>query len=48
MSIENSKLLDANNLDTLRQDAITKDMYQVVVSFKILEDGESISPLWTM
>ena len=39
MSIEHVKRLDANNGDTLWQDAITKYMYQVLVAFNILEDG---------
>ena len=39
MSIQHTKLLDAKNGFTLRQDAIAKDMYQVLVYFKILEDG---------
>ena len=46
MYLENSKLLDAKSVDNLRQDAIAKEMYQVLVNFNILEDGESPPPGW--
>ena len=47
MYIENANRLDANNWDMLWQDAIANDMYQVLVAFNILEDGESLPPRWT-
>ena len=47
MSIENSKQLDSKNGDTLWKDAIAKEMYQVLVAFKIFEEGESPPPGWT-
>ena len=40
VSIEHSKLLDANN-----ENAIAKGMYQVLVYFKILEYGQALSQL---
>ena len=39
MSIEHVKRLDANNGDTLWQDAIAKYMYQGLVAFNILKYG---------
>ena len=39
MSIEHAKQLDAKNRYTLWQNALTKEMYQVLVAFKILEEG---------
>jgi len=34
--------LDKENGNTLWQDAITKEMYEVGMAFKILEDGEPL------
>ena len=39
MSIDHVKQLDAKNGDTLWQDFIAKEMYQVLVDSKILEEG---------
>ena len=47
MSIEHVKEFDAKNGDTLCQDVIVKDIYQVSVPFQILEEGESPLPGWT-
>ena len=44
MSIFHAKQWDANNGDTLWQDAISKEMYPVLVAFKIWEEGESPPP----
>ena len=44
MSIDYLKLVDPKNGDTLWQDVIAKEMYQVSSAFKILEDGESLPP----
>ena len=41
------KKLEAKNRDTISQYAIAKDMYQVLVAFKILEDGESTPSAYT-
>ena len=46
MSIDHFKLLGPKNGDTLWQDVIAKEMYQVSSAFKILEDGESPPPGW--
>ena len=45
-SIEHAKQLHAKNGDTLWNDAIAKEIYQVLVAFEILEDGESLPPIW--
>ena len=45
--IEHDKQLDAKNGDTIWQDTIVKEMYQVPVYFKILEDGQSLQTVWT-
>ena len=47
MSIDHVKQLDAKNVDKLWQNFIAKEMYQVLVIFKILEDGEYAPPGWT-
>ena len=47
MSIKHAKQLNANNIDTLWQGAIGKEIYQFLVAFKILEGGEYLSPVWT-
>ena len=44
MYIEHAKQLDTNNIYKLWQDCITKEMYQVLVAFKILEERESAPP----
>ena len=41
MSIEHAKQLYAKNEDIIWQDDITKEMYQILVAFKTLEEGES-------
>ena len=46
MSIDHDKRLNAKNKDTLWQDTLTKEMYQILVHFKILEKGQSPPPGW--
>ena len=46
MYIEHAKQLGANKRYTIWKDAIAKYMYQVLVDFKILEDGEYPPPGW--
>ena len=44
--IDHEKRLDSKNGDTLWLDEITKDMYQFLIDFKILEDVEYLPPGW--
>ena len=46
-SIEDARRLDKENGNTLWQDAIAKEMYNVSIAFQILEPGESVPPGWT-
>ena len=43
MSVDHAKKLDTKNGDTLCQDVISKEMYQVLLAFKILEEGDGQS-----
>ena len=45
-NIKGSISLDENNGNTLWQDAYSKYMYQVVVAFKIMQDGENITVVY--
>ena len=47
MSIGHAKQLDAKNVDTLWQDSIAKDTYQVLENFNPLEDRESLPAVCT-
>ena len=46
-SVQHAHQLDEQNGDTFWRDAIAKEMYNVSVAFKILEEGESLPPGWT-
>ena len=46
MSIEHAKLFDTKNGDALWQDVIAKEIYQVLVSLKIFQFGESTPLGW--
>jgi hypothetical protein len=46
-SIEDAREIDKRNGNTYWQDAIAKEMYNVSVAFKILEENESLPPGFT-
>ena len=46
-SVEHAKQIDEKNRNTRWQDAIAKEMYNVAVAFKILEDHEPLPVGWT-
>jgi len=45
--VEHAKIIDSRNKNTFWQDAIAKEMYNVSVAFKILENHENLPVGWT-
>ena len=45
-SVEYAKCLDEKNGNTMWQDAMKKEMYNVSIAFKIIDSGEKRPPGW--